>query len=370
MDRRKTTIGVAAATVVAGVTGLALLAAPAGAGPAPSLPATTPEALVGSVLTARPSAMNGTIEVDNQLGLPTVPGVPQLENGTSVIRVWSDGAGRGRVSLPTGSTEQTFVDDGTTEYEWNSADRTVVERPLGRDAGTPSAPTTGQPHSTTAVDPADAARELVTVLRNSSTISVTGTDTVAGRAVYDLALTPKPTERTLLREVIISIDAREHLPLRLTVLASNSATPVLRIGFSSVRFGPQDPALFHFTPPAGATVTHGDNSPAPAKTTPAKTTPAELAPRVVGTGWDAVVVARVPSTPSGTLRPKPNHGGPAAGEDPLNLVRRLGTPVHGAWGSGWVISTNAGTALVTSDGRLAAGFVPQQVLIDALAVTR
>jgi hypothetical protein len=40
--------------------------------------------------------------------------------------------------------------------------------------------------------------------------------------------------------------------------------------------------------------------------------------------------------------------------------------VHGTWGSGYVIGTNVGNALLTSDGRVAIGFVPQQVLIQAL----
>ena len=42
----------------------------------------------------------GEVEVDNALGLPAVPGVPQLANGTSTIRVWSGGEDRGRVAIP------------------------------------------------------------------------------------------------------------------------------------------------------------------------------------------------------------------------------------------------------------------------------
>jgi len=358
MDRQKTTIGAAAAGVVAGVVGLALLAAPAGAGPAPSLPPITPEALVGSMLTARPGAMAGTVDVDNQLGLPEVPGMPQLANGTSVIRIWSDGTGRARVSLPSGSTERTVVADGSTLYQWDSADRTVVEQPLRHDAGGSPEPGSGGVERSQPGDPADVTTSLVAAVRDSSTISVSGTDTVAGRAAYDLVLTPKPAERTLLRQITVAVDAQRHIPLRLTVLASNSATPVLRVEFSSVTFAPQDSALFHFTPPPGATVTHADDTPKPASGVTA-----ELAPHVVGTAWDAVLVAHLPST-------RADRGAPATGADPLSLVKRLGTPVHGAWGSGWMISTNAGTALVTTDGRLAVGFVPRQVLVDALGATK
>jgi len=45
----------------------------------------------------------------------------------------------------------------------------------------------------------------------------------------------------------------------------------------------------------------------------------------------------------------------------------LGTPVSGPWGSGRVITTAVATVIVTDDGRIAAGAVPQQVLTEALA---
>ena len=48
MDRRKATLGVAGIGIIAGAVGLGLLAAPAGAGQAPSLPPTTPQALVNT----------------------------------------------------------------------------------------------------------------------------------------------------------------------------------------------------------------------------------------------------------------------------------------------------------------------------------
>jgi hypothetical protein len=49
------------------------------------------------------------------------------------------------------------------------------------------------------------------------------------------------------------------------------------------------------------------------------------------------------------------------------MVKRIGKPVSGPWGNGWVVQTAVGTVLVTSDGRVAAGAVPQQVLVEALS---
>ena len=103
---------VAAGIAVAGAVGLGLLAVPSGAGAAPELPPVAAEDLVSSVLTANPGPFGGTVELDNALGLPPLPDLPQAANGTSTARVWTDGEGRGRVSVPSASGERTIVADG------------------------------------------------------------------------------------------------------------------------------------------------------------------------------------------------------------------------------------------------------------------
>jgi outer membrane lipoprotein-sorting protein len=361
MDRRKTTVGVAAVGVIAGVAGLVVLASPAGAGPTPNLPTTTPAALVASVLTARPPAFGGTVELDNNLGLPALPGLPQVGNGTSQIRVWSDGTGKARISVPTMNSERTVVEDGTTVYDWNSSNRTVTEHSIRAGVGAAGSAAKAHPSivpgsSDATLNPATAARELIDAVHRTSTVTVDGTDLVANRPAYDLVLTPKPDQRTLLREIKIAVDSATRIPLRVTVLANNSTTPALQIGFSSLDVGAQDPALFTFTPPAGATVTNGDKA-----DQKSANTAASAGPTVVGSGWDTVVIASLPanvqnstiSTDKGSV-------------NPMALVQRLGKPISGSWGSGWVISVDVGNAIVTADGRVAAGFVPQQVLTAAL----
>lgn len=356
MDRRRATLGAAVVGVVAGAVALAFVATPAGAGQSPTLPSTTPDALVASVLTSSVPAMAGTVEIDNNLGLPTVPGMDlprQLTNGTSDIRVWADGHQRTRISIPAPASEQTIVDNGTTLYEWDSASRTVVEHPLHADNKASKPSKTARPSTPDMqqeANPTTAARDLISAVRNTSTVSVDGTDLVANRPAYDLVLTPKPSQRTLLREVRIAVDAQTHIPLRLTVLADNTDTPALQIGFSSLSMGPQDPSLFQFTVPAGATVTNGDK---------AVNRSMEMAnatsPKVVGSGWDTVIVASVPT-----------RGDNSTGSSPLGLVQQFGKPVSGTWGSGWLVSASVGNALITSDGRIAVGFVPEQVLFQAL----
>jgi outer membrane lipoprotein-sorting protein len=332
---------VAAGLADAGVDGLGLLAVPAGAGAAPQLPPVTPEALISSVLAAQKEPFHGTVELNNGLGLPALPNAPQAADGTSTARVWSNGPGGGRIQLPTDGGERTLVSDGTTFWAWNSEDRTVVTG--ARPADTPDA----------ASDPTTAANEAITRLRGSSNVAVEGTATVAGRPAYELVLTPLPTERTLLREVRVAVDAETRLPLQLTVLAQGSGEPALQVGFSEIAYGPQDPALFAFTPPPGTTV---EDAPARDGERPDGERPGTT----VGDGWDTVMIGQAPQggpgqQPDGQARPE---GAPD--------LSALGTPVSGPWGAGRVITTAVATVIVTDDGRFAAGAVPQQVLTEAL----
>jgi outer membrane lipoprotein-sorting protein len=343
---------VAAAIAVAGAVGLGLLAIPGGAGAAPELPPVTPEDLVSSVLAADAGPFNGTVELDNALGLPALPNLPQAADGKSTARIWSDGQGRGRVQLPTAAGERTLVSDGTTFWAWNSEDSTVQTSPVDKGKAEQHSPAT---------DPTAAATQALATLRASSDIRVDGTAEVAGRPAYDLVLTPAASERTLLREVRVAVDAEKRVPLRLTVLANGSTDPVLQIGFTDLTFGPQDAAMFTFTPPPGATVT-----PAPAGSGP-DSKPARpegaAAPTIVGDGWDTVVVAN--GSQLGGVLNNPQQGAPQ-GRPNIDLSA-LGTPVSGSWGHGTLISTAVASAIITDDGRVAAGAVPEQVLTEALA---
>lgn len=358
--RRRWSVGGIGAALAAAV-GIGLVVAPGGASAAPELPPVTPEELVSSVLTAKPGPFNGTVSVDNRLGLPALPEVPQAANGTSTARIWSGDGGKGRVSLPTAQGERTYVSDGSTRWSYDSQSRTVTRAPAqkGERPGPPEAAT---------ADPAAAAATAIGELRTTSTVTVEGTAEIAGRPAYQLVLDPKPTERTLLREVRIAVDAEKRVPLQLSVLANGSPEPAFQVGFTDVTFGPQDPSLFTFTPPPGSTVQDRPGRPDRAK--PEAGAPGSgrdgAEPTTVGDGWDTVVLAQMPTAG----RPEPGGEGPgerggadAAAPD----LSGFGTPVSGPWGTGRQIGTAVGTAIITDDGRIAAGAVPAQVLTEALA---
>jgi outer membrane lipoprotein-sorting protein len=346
----------ALAAVAAGAIGLGVLTMPAAARSDPALPPVSAEDLVASVLTAKAPAFGGTVTVDNALGLPALPALPGppgisaiLTQPVTTFRVWSDGQGHGRLALPSRGGEQVLIEDGTTLWRYDSSSRTATALEHG------AAPARQRPSAT---DPAQAAQELVGSVRKSSTVTVDGTGYVAGRPVYQLVLTPAPTERTTLREVRVAVDLVLRVPLQLTVLANGSLDPALRIGFTDLNVGTQDPALFQFTPPAGVTVERPERSRNEPKGNASPRRFAQGMIRTQGDGWDTVVLGKLPPARTGT-ETDPQR-------DPLAVIQRIGRPASGPWGNGWVVQTAVVTVLVTSDGRVAAGAVPQQVLDEAL----
>ncbi|WP_020670477.1 LolA family protein [Amycolatopsis nigrescens] len=378
MDPKKKAITAAVLGTALGAAGLAVIAMPAGAGEAPQLPPVSAEDLVQSVLTAQTPAFEGTVKVDNALGLPALPGVPSLDLDSA--RIYNDGAGASRLSLQQGSSEQTVVRNGETVWKYDSGKNTATKITVPADALKDKGVHDGE-----VTDPTAAAADLVNTVRETSTVSVEGTARVADRPAYEVVLTPKPDERTLLREVRVSIDAEKRVPLRLAVLANGSADPALQIAYTDVSFAPQPADRFNFTPPQGAKVTekqadvNKDKDWAKERDAQGKDK-AMGDTTVVGTGWDTVVTGKFsPESLQGGQQPadKDKRGwgnwgdgdrgqGQGAGFDPKALLDQVSKPVTGPFGTGHVISLKVGTALITDDGRFAAGAVPEQVLIEAL----
>jgi outer membrane lipoprotein-sorting protein len=360
MDPKKKALAAATLGTALGIGGLAVIAMPASAGAAPNLPAVSAESLVQSVATAKTPALAGKVKVTNNLGLPSLNMVP----GAAVLNldsadVYNDGNGRSKVAIHQGNTQQTITQDGSTVWDYSSKDNSVTKYTVPADAQN-KAGTTAK-----VTDPTTAATQLLAKMRESSTVAVDGTARVANRSAYELVLTPKPAERTLLREIRVAVDSETRLPLRLDVMTNGSPDPALQVAFSEVSFAPQDASLFTFTPPQGAKVT--ESQPKVDGTTKTELGKAQQDTKIVGDGWDTVVTGKVPAN---LLSGTPASGKQSAqgkAIDPKTLVSRIGKPVNGAWGSGYAITTKVGTAILTDDGRFAAGAVPEQVLFEALA---
>lgn len=349
VNPKRRAVTVAVAGTAAGAVGLALLALPAGAGEAPELPPVSAQDLVGSVLRTDAPALSGTVELDNRLGLPAVPGMPALEADSA--RVFYDGSGRGRLAIQRDTSEYTVVHGKDVLWTYDSAENTVTRTPLTHDRAAP--PVDGE-----LTDPATLANRLLDEVRQSSTVAVDGTATVADRAAYELVLTPKPEERTLLREVRIAVDSETRLPLRVSAFTNGTSEPALRLGFTDISFGAQPAQLFSFTPPPGAEVERErQNGPRGPRQH------GQVAPEVVGSGWDTVLLTRMPADVD--TGHDTGHDAQAGG-DLRGMLEQVGQRVRGPYGSGYLIETTVATALITDDGRVAVGAVPEQVLTQAL----
>jgi outer membrane lipoprotein-sorting protein len=210
----------------------------------------------------------------------------------TILFVCPHGAGKSRLAVTQGASQETVVHDGTTVWDYSSKTNTATKVTIPADvakqkgAGSEKTP-----------DPVAASTELLAKVRESSTVSVDGTATVAGRPAYELVLTPKPTERTLLREIRVAVDSQTRMPLRVSVLSNGTATPALEVAFTEIEFKQQPADLFTFTPPKGAKVVQQSvpaDRPGPAsghahaKTAPKA--PEKGTQNVVGSGWTAVAV--------------------------------------------------------------------------------
>jgi len=347
------------------------------------LPSRTAAQLLADVRTANVSSLSGTVVQTSDLGLPEIPGLAgsgrpgsasssmtSLVSGTHTWRIWVDGPTRQRLALVGTSGESDVIRNGTDLWLWSSADKTAVHHALGSGDAKAALPhpgaslPAGVPRT-----PDEAAATALAVMGKDTTVTTSGTASVAGRSAYELVLTPKD-KATRIASVRIAIDAEKHVPLRVRVYSTKLSNPAFEVGFTAVDFSKPEARQFTFTPPAGTTVTQSDalapkgaggTNPAPSKEQLAAAAKAAGATRVVGSGWSTVVVATMPTgTGSGS-------GSASSTAKQLETVLKALPTVSGTWGSGHVLEGTLFSAVVTDDGRVAVGAVGADTLFAALA---
>jgi hypothetical protein len=295
-----------------GVAALLALAVTAGAGVAsvradddPALPPVDAEQLLASAIEAssHPVTISGDVATTLDLGMPELPasfgggaGAPSVLasfTGDQRWKLWSSPEGL-RVAHLLRAREQDLVVNADDAWWWDSADLRALHLELAdlrHRLGLPdAAASTGSPASP--VDPVSLARELIRGVSPCASVSVQGTDRVAGHDVYVLALTPL-SQDSLIGSIRVSIDADTRLPLRVEVRPAEGDDAPIAVGFTSVSFDPIDPAMFSFDPPPGASVRDAADLASGAEDAAGTDAPAEPAVtdmRVFG-GCLAVIVA-------------------------------------------------------------------------------
>jgi hypothetical protein len=206
-------------------------------------------------------------------------------------------------------------------------------------------------------------------LEPSTEVTTNGSASVAGRDAYELVLKPKDPA-SLIGSIEVAIDATEHVPLRVAVLARGGGGPAIEVAFTQISFDRPDPTQFTFNPPPGAKVVEADASagpdhpvPAPDKQTPGAPGAERPKMAVIGSAWTSVLVVRPPAelTPGA-----PGESGQGGENGVAGLLAAL-PKVSGAWGSGSLLSSRLFSVLLTDDGRLLVGAVTPDRLYQAAA---
>ena len=340
------------AVVAAGAVGAAALVAPFSANAAVDLPDKTAAEVLALVQEKDVDAFSGTVEQSSNLGLPDLSALGaaggttgggttggtnnddgdepspasaamELITGSHTAQVFVNGPDQARLQVLDPLEERNIVRNGDDLWYYNSDENEAFHATLEDhekpDGGT-SAPNDVAAHFLEKIDP-------------STEVTVGSDRMVAGRAVYDLVLTPRSTE-TLVGSVSIAVDGETGLPLGVTVAAIGSSDPAFSSTFTDIRYEEPSADLFAFSPPQGTMVTEVDKGAHQREHTEAKIE-AEEKPTVVGEGWDAVVVV------------------PAGQQEIPPELMQLSTPVDG----GQLLSTALVNVLITDDGRILAGSV-------------
>jgi outer membrane lipoprotein-sorting protein len=350
----------------------------------PNLPARTPAQLLAEVSTdASLPPLTGTMVETTNLGLPQLPQVgnatslSSMLTGSHTMKIYYQDARQFRVSIPQPESEIDLIRNGSTAWLWNSTENSVTKFELPADgngkvthlkakAKLPSTPLT----------PQQAANEVLKAVGKTTVVSVEANVMVAGEPSYQLVLAPKD-DRSLIGKVTIAIDAKYGVPLRVQVFAKGAGSPAFQFGYTAIQFAAPAAANYDFTPPAGAIVNVVNASDGSGKSGGGKQ-PDASGFGSYGTSW--LTVAELPQQDlmqgigAGGLQSSSSAAstgnGPAGvvGGDSQAVINNLigaAKPVHGAWGSGTLLTTSLFSVLMTGN-EVYIGAVEPSVLYAAV----
>jgi outer membrane lipoprotein-sorting protein len=372
------------AVAVTGVV-IAALQIPA-AQAAPDLPARTPAQLLASLSTDnKVPPLTGTVVETASLGLPQLPQVANnpesltsLVTGSHTVKVYYQDASHYRLAVPQPQSETDVIADGSKVWLWQSSADSVTEFvPADKGTAASAVPQVTQ----TPLTPQQAANQVLASVGQTTLVSVQANVMVAGDPAYQLVLAPKDS-RSLVGKVTIAVDGKYGFPLRVQVYAKGAGSPAFQVGFTSLQFVAPAPSNFSFTPPHGASV--DVVNPGKDKSAAGKQDTSGFG--TYGKSW--LTVAAVPqadltagiptgagSTGSASSSGKQQdiysangQGVGVSSQEVLNALLGSGKTVHGAWGTGTLVTTSLFSMLITG-GEVYIGAVEPSVLYAAVGHT-
>ena len=368
--------GIAVAVTAATVAALQIPAAQA----SPNLPGRTPAQLLASISSdAKVPPMTGTVVETASLGLPQLPqtGNPtspaSLLTGSHTMKVYYQDASHFRLAVPQPESETDVIADGSKLWLWQSNTDSVTEFIPPADKAKHSTPKLPK----TPLTPQQAADQVVAAVGKTTLVSVQDNVMVAGEPSYQLVLAPKD-HRSLVGKVVVAIDGKYGVPLRVQLYAKGASSPAFQVGYTALQWVTPDPANFSFTPPKGASVDVVNLGSEAAKSGASK--PDTSGVGSYGKSWLTVV-----SLPQkdlmqgfGTVAGGPgkqqdiasanNKGVGVSPSELFNALLGSAKPVSGSWGSGTLVTTSLVSMLMTG-GQVYIGAVQPSVLYAAVGHT-
>ncbi|MFE2888346.1 outer membrane lipoprotein carrier protein LolA [Streptomyces sp. NPDC059272] len=368
-----TVVGVAAATI-------GLVPALADSGD-PNLPKVTAQQLLDKIAKSDVQQLSGTVKISTDLGLPDLGGLEssmlsgatksgdgssadpsakltELATGTHTLRVAADGPDRQKVSLLENAAEYSLIHNGKDVWGYDSKSNEVYH-------GTTAAG--GAKSDETRATPKGLTDEALKSVDDTTSVTVDGTEHVAGRDAYKLLIKPKQSGTTV-GTISVAVDAKTGLPLKFTLTPASGGAAVVDVGFTQLSLAKPAASTFDFKTPKGAKVTTEDDA---TKATPDHAAPfgdngnadkglgkSADEPTVIGKGWNSIATFDTGGQGVPT-------GSSAGGGDLGGFLGSLGDQVKGDFGKGTVFSTRLVNALVTDDGKVYVGAVTKSALVKA-----
>jgi outer membrane lipoprotein-sorting protein len=381
-------VPVAVAGVAAATIGLVPALADSGD---PSLPSITAQQLLANIAGSKVQAVNGTVQVTTDLGLPsalsggaagslfqgaatpgkaggdsTSPAAPQAQLtqlliGSHTLHVAADGPDRQKVSLIEPAAEYSVIRNGTQLWAYDSQSNQAYHQTLPQQRDQQRGRHSPQAPDGSDMTPQDIAKQLLKEADGTASITVEGTARVAGRSAYELVVRPQHAPNTTVGAIRVAVDAKTWVPLKTTVDPRGGGKAVFDIHYTKVSFTAPAASTFDFKPGKGVKVTQGGNSADHADrhgTSKDNQDKPSGDSTVIGKGWDSIAVFKT----SGGLPAKAPSNGKSSADALLN---DFGKRVTGRFGSGTLFHTRLVNVLMTDKGTVYAGAVTQSALTGA-----
>ncbi len=284
--------------------------------------------------------------------------------GVHTANIYVDGVNKARLQVLDLISERNFIRNGSDLWFYDASKALVkhsVIDPAQEDQAKKDA--LGLFNANSAKFPFDATSPAAVAdyflsEAGKDTVFTVGKDAkIAGRGVYQITGAPR-NAGSLIASVTISVDAATGLPLAVVTKAVGESTPAFEVGFEAITFAKPDASNFNFVVPAGSKV---EEVPVPtrdvveklaagkAPTAADKARAQAEAEKLIAQGWSAVVEVPANMIPAEFSQLKKN-----------TLFTELTKPVVG----GRIFTTTLMNVFIADDGRIFAGSVTQQRLLE------